>query len=366
MAHTLSTPPRPIDPFTTRRSRARPWLFRAACAGWLIGACGAHAAPPGPATTLPAANLPAAAGPAPGAMAAPNAAGAANGAGAVVQRSASASTSGIGRAGASAMTGTSGLDCLIEPEHSADVAASGNGTLASVLVERGQAVRKGQLLATLTDDVERAAVQASQQRAASHEEIAAAEVGLEVARARFARVKQLAELGYGSVQELDQAEGEARIAEHRLGQARDNREQATRQAQVAERQLQTRQIRSPFDGIIADRLLQPGERVDGRPVFRVLALDRLRIEVIAPSSVFGLIPEGAQVKVVPDVPKAIAHPARVVQADRYIDPASGTFRMRLSLPNNDHAVPAGVRCKVLVDDMAELTPDAISGTNSRR
>ncbi|MFT3800950.1 MAG: efflux RND transporter periplasmic adaptor subunit [Burkholderiaceae bacterium] len=238
------------------------------------------------------------------------------------------------------------------------MAASGNGTLAAVLVERGDSVRKGQLLASLTDEVERAAVHASQQRAASGEEIAAAEVGVEVARTRLSRVRQLVKLGYGSMQELDQADGEARIAEHRLGQARDNREQATRQARVAERQLQSRQIRSPFDGVVADRLLQPGERVDGRPVFRILALDRLKVEVIAPSSVFGLIPEGAQLDVMPEIPKASAHPARVVQADRYIDPASGTFRMRLSLPNGDRSVPAGVRCKVLLDDVAGLTVGA--------
>jgi multidrug efflux pump subunit AcrA (membrane-fusion protein) len=47
---------------------------------------------------------------------------------------------------------------------------------------------------------------------------------------------------------------------------------------------------------------------------------------------------------------AAAVAARVVQVDRFVDAASGTFRARLSVPNGDGSLPAGVRCQVAFDD----------------
>jgi len=38
--------------------------------------------------------------------------------------------------------------------------------------------------------------------------------------------------------------------------------------------------------------------------------------------------------------------AKVVLIDRLIDAASGTFRIRLELPNPGHKIPAGIRCRV--------------------
>ena len=241
------------------------------------------------------------------------------------------------------------LDCLIEAGRSADVAASSAGTLDQVLVERGQSVRKGQLLALLTTQVERANVEASRQRSTSQGEVAAARSAVDLARTRLEKVDSLFQLGYGSVQELDQARGEADIARHRLEQAMENRQIARQELQVAERQLQAREVRSPFDGVVADRLLEPGERVDGRPLFRLLGLDQLRVEVVAPARLFGGFQVGNEVPVQPDILNAPSYQARVVQVDRFIDAASATFRMRLALPNQDHAVPAGVRCKVALE-----------------
>jgi multidrug efflux pump subunit AcrA (membrane-fusion protein) len=38
--------------------------------------------------------------------------------------------------------------------------------------------------------------------------------------------------------------------------------------------------------------------------------------------------------------------ARITVIDRVIDAASGTFRIRLELPNPKNEIPAGLRCKV--------------------
>lgn len=234
----------------------------------------------------------------------------------------------------------------------AEVAAAAPGVLEAVRVDRGAFVRRGQVVATLQSEVERAAVDAARARAASESEVAALAASRDLARTKLRRMHELARLEYGARLELETAAAEFEIADHRLHQARESYEVAQRELELARRQLELRQVRSPIDGIVADRLLHPGERVDGRPILRVVALDRLRVEVVVPASRFGRIREGMTAAVRPELADARDVPGRVVQVDRFVDAASGTFRARLALPNADGAVPAGVRCQVVFQDPA--------------
>jgi hypothetical protein len=52
------------------------------------------------------------------------------------------------------------------------------------------------------------------------------------------------------------------------------------------------------------------------------------------------------VKVAPAPPIANIYNATVSVVDRVFDPASGTFGVRLLLPNPDNLLPGGQRCKV--------------------
>ena len=59
------------------------------------------------------------------------------------------------------------------------------------------------------------------------------------------------------------------------------------------------------------------------------------------------------VGVTPEFPNAGSRQARVVLADKLIDGASNTFRVRLELPNPGLTIPAGLRCKV---DLSSVAP----------
>jgi cobalt-zinc-cadmium efflux system membrane fusion protein len=242
------------------------------------------------------------------------------------------------------------LGCVIEPAASADVSAAAPGVLESVTVERGARVRRGQVIATLQSEVERAAVEAARARASAESEVNALAAARDLAKLKLRRMHALAQLDFGGRLELENAAAEFEIADHRLQQSREALAVAQRDHDLARRQLEQRQIRSPIDGVIADRLLNPGERVDGRPVVRVLAIDRLRAEVVVPAGRFGRIREGMHASVKAEGVDAPEVSARVVQVDRFVDAASGTFRARLSMHNTDGAVPAGVRCQVVFDD----------------
>ncbi|RYX93322.1 MAG: efflux RND transporter periplasmic adaptor subunit [Comamonadaceae bacterium] len=246
------------------------------------------------------------------------------------------------------------LGCLIEPYRVADVGSPVIGVIESVRAERGDRVEKGQPLAILRADVERASVEVAAGRAQAIGEYNAAVSSAELARQKLARAKDLADQQFISAQALEQARAEAGVAEHRLSQAREQRGILAREHELAQAQLQLRTIRSPSAGVVADRYLSAGERVEEKPVFRIAVIDPLRVEVVLPASMYGTVRTGSLMTVTPEFPNAGARQARVVLVDRLIDGASNTFRVRLELPNAGMALPAGLRCKAAVADAAAV------------
>ncbi len=243
------------------------------------------------------------------------------------------------------------LGCLIEPHHSADIGSPVIGVIETLHAERGDRVKRGQPLATLRADVERVSVDVAQGRAAAVGELKAAEANADLARQKTARAEDLARQQFISSQALEQARAEAQVAEQRLAQAREQRDILAREHELARAQLGLRTIRSPSDGVVADRFLSAGERVEEKPIFRVAAVNPLRVEVVLPASLFASIRPGLVMVVAPEFPGAQPRRAKVVVVDRLIEGASNTFRARLELPNADHALPAGLRCKAEIPDV---------------
>lgn len=272
--------------------------------------------------------------------------------------------SGLLAGNAHAQSGTQPLGCLIEPERQAEVGSPLIGVVESVAVDRGSAVKKGQILAVMRAEVERANVESARTRAGADAEIQAAFANRDVAKIKLKRTVELAALGFASQLEVDQAKGEFEVADQRHAQAREGKQIAERELTGAQAQLRQRTVRAPFDGVVVDRLIQPGERVDGRPMFRVAALNPLRVEVIIPSSYYGQIREGMSLTVQPEFTGATNVNAQVTQVDRLVDAASGTFRARLTMPNPKQDVPAGVRCKMALNGAEVPAPKAAatSGT----
>lgn len=236
--------------------------------------------------------------------------------------------------------------CLILPERAADLGSPLAGVVESVDVERGDLVRKGQVLARLRADVERASVEATHFRAQSEAEWRGALAAQALAKQKLDRARSLQAEDFVSGQAVEQAAAEFRVAEERALQARDGLAVSAREAGVSRAQLAQRVIRSPYDGVVTERHANPGERFEDKPLLRVAVISRLRIEVVAATSLFGRVQIGQEAQVTPELPGAAPRRARVAQIDRVLDPASNTFRLRLDLPNEDLALPAGLRCKV--------------------
>ncbi|WP_291988927.1 efflux RND transporter periplasmic adaptor subunit [Candidatus Accumulibacter sp. ACC007] len=237
------------------------------------------------------------------------------------------------------------LGCLIEPEQVAEVGSPVIGVIEAIRVERGDRVSKGQVLALLRGDVERAAVGVAGTRARAEADEQAARSNVAFARQKLERTQGLLEKKFISEQALDQVRTEYEVAEQRLVQAREQKRVAQRELGLAEAQLAQRSIRSPFDGVVAERYLSVGERVEEKPLFRVAKVDPLRVQVVVPAALYGKIESGAFASVQPQLPETAAVQAQVTLVDQLIDAPSNTFRVLLTLPNPDLRLPAGLRCQ---------------------
>ena len=68
--------------------------------------------------------------------------------------------------------------------------------------------------------------------------------------------------------------------------------------------------------------------------------------MVAPVELFGTVKVGTVAEVSMEPLLKGLYAAKVTVIDRVIDAASGTFRVRLELPNPKNEIPAGLRCKI--------------------
>jgi multidrug efflux pump subunit AcrA (membrane-fusion protein) len=119
-----------------------------------------------------------------------------------------------------------------------------------------------------------------------------------------------------------------------------------------------RQIRAPFAGVVADRYVNAGERVEVKPMFRIAKIDPLRVEIIVPAAAYGAVQKGVFAQIMPELPNAPRVDAKVVLVDKMIDAASNTFRVRAELPNANGTIPSGLRCKAEIAGVTGASPSA--------
>lgn len=257
-----------------------------------------------------------------------------------------------------------GFDCLIEPSQVVEVRSAADGIIAVVHARRGDAVRKGQPLVELQSSAERAGVDAARFRAAMDGQIASARNRLEYANLKLKRLTEMQKENFASAQARDEADAERRLAESELAAAIEARDLARIEHKRAVEILALRTTHAPFNGVVLDRMLNPGDLAEAgsgrKPVLRVAQIDPLQVDVVLPASLHAALKPGTRALVTPRGAQA-ALTATVSVVDRVIDAASGTFVVRLELPNPKGAILGGVRCTIEIPGVstpAAATPRA--------
>src|SRR5512134_3138683 len=105
------------------------------------------------------------------------------------------------------------FDCIIEARQMVDIRSPVEGLIERVHAERGEAVKKGQVLVTLESGPERAAVAVAKQRAEASGAVKSAEAKLELAVKKEKRAEELARQNFISTNAVEEARTERQLAE---------------------------------------------------------------------------------------------------------------------------------------------------------
>lgn len=241
------------------------------------------------------------------------------------------------------------FDCVIEPRQVLELRAPIEGLIESISVDRGDLVRRGQTLAVLDSSVDRASAAVARQRSQMEGAIRSGESRVEFSSRKFDRVQNLQSQHFVSAQARDEAATEKRLAESEFLDAKDNRRLAELELQRQMEIIRLKTILSPIDGVVVERMQHPGEFAEAgvgrKPIFKLAELDVLHVEVLLPVEAYGRVKRGMSALVVPEIPAGARYTAKVTVIDRLVDAASGTFGVRMELPNPQRRLPAGIRCK---------------------
>jgi membrane fusion protein (multidrug efflux system) len=239
------------------------------------------------------------------------------------------------------------VTCLLRPRFLVQLGSPVNGVLDVMRVDRGDSVKKGQVVAELVSSVEAAGLALDRARAADTSEFDQQRTHSAMLRRKVERTKQLAGKAIASAVSLDEAENELEESVIKERAAATHTKLIGLEADRSAAVLDLKRIKSSVDGVVVERKLEAGDYVSEQsPIFTIADIDPLNVEMVVPAKLYGTIKVGTIADVEPASPLGGHYNAKVEVVDKVVDAASDTFGVRLILPNPGGRVPAGLRCTV--------------------
>jgi HlyD family secretion protein len=196
------------------------------------------------------------------------------------------------------------------------VARNEGQAIEHVLVEEGDQVKEGQVLAKLVRDRLQAAIaqnDAQQARAeaslaAAKSQIAEADAARVQAQASFQRTRTLRDDGFASAETFDQRQATARQTTARLSAAKEQQRLAEADIQLAEAQrkdldiqMERADIKAPAGGIVSRKTAKLGAVASaaGDPLFRIIRDGLIELEAEVAETVLARLKPGMKVVIRP-------------------------------------------------------------------
>ena len=186
----------------------------------------------------------------------------------------------------------------LQPEDQVDVGAEISGRVDRVIVDYNDKVTRGQILAVInTDQIRAQLAQAQAELSAANAAVVNSEATVNETRERRDRAEGLFGRGIVSEQDFQTAQADYARAVAAVAKAKADVENATARVRLHETNLDKAAVRSPIDGIVLDRKVQPGQTVAASfqtPVLFTLASDlsRMELEVDIDEADIGQVREG--------------------------------------------------------------------------
>ncbi|PWB57558.1 MAG: efflux RND transporter periplasmic adaptor subunit [Nitrosomonadales bacterium] len=241
----------------------------------------------------------------------------------------------------------------LQPTNQVDVGSELSGTIEAVLVDDNDRVQKGQLLARLDLSKLNDQVAKSEAALASAEaQVEQMRATVEESRANQARLRQVAELSGGKVPskaELDTAQAALDRAIASAASARAAVAQARAALKSDRTNLSKASIRSPIDGVVLARKVEPGQTVAASlqaPVLFTLAenLAQMELQVDVDEADVGHVHEGQSATFNVDAYAGRKYPARIVRVGYGSQTKDGvvSYKTILKVANDDLSLRPGM------------------------
>ncbi len=241
----------------------------------------------------------------------------------------------------------------LEPINQVDVGSELSGTIETVLVDDNDRVKKGQVLARL--DLTKLQNQIAKSKAAlasAEAKVLQAVATVKEARANLGRLRQVAKLSGGKVPaptELETAEATVERAVADEASARAAVEEARATLRTNETDLGKASIRSPIDGVVLQRKVEPGQTVAASlqaPVLFTLAenLAQMELQVDVDEADVGQVREGQSATFTVDAYPNRSYPARIQQVRFGAEKVNNvvTYKTILNVDNGDLSLRPGM------------------------
>lgn len=262
--------------------------------------------------------------------------------------------------GAQAADGGRAYRCVIEPAVTVQLGSPVPGLLANVPVARGDTVTEGQLVAELDRQLEQATLDLNRLRAENTAPVKAARARLGLDAKQLERAEELHRRKVTAAETVDERRAAVEVRRQELREVELERRIRAQEVARSEVLVEQRLVHSPIDGVVTEKRLSAGEFVHQEAyIVEIAKLDPLHVEAYLPIALYERVQVGMGAVVTPQAPLDGRHEAKVTVVDKVLDAASGTFGVRLEVPNADMALPAGIHCRVRfpeINDSAAVSP----------
>jgi len=233
-------------------------------------------------------------------------------------------------------------------ENQVDVTALRSGVISEILVDVGQAVHQGQLLARLDDR------QAMAERDAADSKLKSCEANVndweaetKLAQADYERAQRMRDAGINTQEELEHARYKLEGSRFEIEKAKRELDSARDALRVADLELQKTRIEAPFDGVVARRYVRAGQTAAaGDRMFWVSAVSPLLVKFTLPERFLSRIKTGDLVYVSSISAGDESHSARVVQMSPVVDPASDSIDLMAKVEGKPGSLRPGMTVNI--------------------
>jgi HlyD family secretion protein len=253
----------------------------------------------------------------------------------------------------------------LQPTNQVDVGSELSGVVDSVMVEENEGVTAGQVLARLdTSRLRDQVVGAEGALAAAQAQVLQASAGAEEARKRLGRLRRVSERSDGRVPSRTELESAAATAERTaadISAAQASVLQAEASLESARTNLSKATIRSPVDGVVLVRNVDPGQTLAASlqtPVLFVIAedLSRMELTVDVDEADVGAVRAGQRAIFSVDAYPGREYSAQILRVGYGAQPNNGvvSYKTVLKVDNDDLSLRPGMTAT------AEITTDEVN------